>query len=57
MEGEQHTIENFILAHAIRIPVATETNDYKALFFSDNGLVDMPSCDKMRKNDGSHGVA
>jgi hypothetical protein len=45
-------IENFILSHAIRIPIATETDDNQALFFAHNSLVDVPASDKMREYDG-----
>ena len=42
------------MAHAVRVPVATEANNNEALFFAHDGLVDMPCRDKMRKDDGTH---
>lgn len=44
----RHTIEDFILSHAVGLPIAAETDYDKALFFGHDGLVDMPSCFKMR---------
>lgn len=50
------TIEDFILTHTIRIPVATEADDDQALFLRHDGLVDVPAADKMGKYDRTHGV-
>lgn len=49
-------VEHFILAHAVRIPVATEADDDEAVFFGHDGLVDMPAGYEMRDDDGAHGV-
>lgn len=54
-EGEL-TVEDFILAHAIRIPIATEADDDQSLVLGHNRLVDVPAGDKMGKYDGTHGV-
>lgn len=48
------TVEDFVLAHTVRVPVTTESNHDEALFFGHNGLVDVPSCDEMREDDGTH---
>ncbi len=47
-------VKNLILSHTIRIPITAKANDDKALFFGHNGLVNMPSCDKMRQYYGAH---
>ena len=41
------TIEDFILAHAIRVPVSAEANDCQAFILGHDGLVDMPAGDKV----------
>ena len=38
-------VEDFVLAHAVGVPVATEANDDKALFLGHDGLVDVPAGD------------
>lgn len=48
------TVEDLILAHAVGIPVSAKTDYDQALFFSHNSLVDVPSCDQVRKDYGSH---
>ena len=48
------TIKDFILSHALGVPVATEADDDKALLFRHDGLVNMPTGDKMGKNDRTH---
>ena len=48
-------VENFILAHAIWVPVAAEADDDEALFFRENGLVDVPAGDEVGDCDGAHG--
>lgn len=50
-------VENFILFHAIRIPVAPESDDHKPVFFSHDSLVDMPASDQMRYHNRSHGCS
>lgn len=47
-------IEDFILSHAIWIPITTKTNYYKAFVFGENSLVNMPGGDEMRNDDGAH---
>jgi len=39
--------ENFILSHAVWIPIATKSDDNKALLFRHDGLVDMPAGGEM----------
>jgi hypothetical protein len=39
------TIKNFILAHAVGVPVTAEAYDYQALFFRKYGLINVPSGD------------
>lgn len=51
----KRTVENFVLSHAIGVPVATEADYDEALLFGHDGLVDVPAGDEMRKYDGSHG--
>jgi hypothetical protein len=50
------TIENFILAHAVGIPVTAEAYDYQALFLGKDGLVNMPTSNMMGENDRAHYV-
>lgn len=50
----QRTVENLVLAHAVRVPVAAESDDDKALLFGEDGLVDVPASDQVRKNNRSH---
>ena len=50
------TVEDFILPHAIRIPVTTEADDDQSLVFRHDRLVDMPAGDEMGEHDGAHDV-
>src|SRR2546421_3606048 len=43
-------IEDFILAHTVRVPVFAEANDYKTFVFGHDGLVDVPASDKVGKD-------
>jgi len=45
------TIENFILPHAVRIPVTAKAYDYQAFFFGKDGLVNVPTSDEMGEDD------
>jgi len=36
-------VEDFVLAHTVRIPITTEANDNEALFFGHDGLIDVPA--------------
>lgn len=45
------TIENFVLAHAVRVPVAAKANDHQALIFGHYTLVNVPTRYEMREND------
>lgn len=42
------TIKHFVLTHAIRVPVTTEADYHKPLFFGHYGLINVPSCNEMR---------
>jgi hypothetical protein len=44
-----------ILLHTVGIPVATESDANQSLFFTQNGLVDVPAGGEMREDDGTHG--
>lgn len=48
-------VEDFVLAHAVFVPVAAEADDYEAVFFGHDGLVDVPAAVEMREDDGTHG--
>lgn len=48
------TVENFVLAHAVGVPVFTESDDDETFVFGHDGLVDVPTSDKVRKNNGPH---
>ena len=43
-------IEDFVLAHTVRVPVFAEANDYKTFVFGHDGLVDVPARDKVGKD-------
>ena len=47
-------VENLILTHTICIPVTTEANNDKTFFFGHYGLIDVPSCDEVGKDYGTH---
>lgn len=47
-------IQNLILAHAIRVMVSSETNDYETIFLIQYCLVDMPASSQMREDGGTH---
>lgn len=40
-----NAVEDLILAHTVRIPIAAETDDDEAVFFTHDGLVDVPAGD------------
>lgn len=48
-------VQDLILAHAVRIPVATETNDNKSFLLAKNGLVHVPAGVEMGNDNGTHG--
>lgn len=48
-------VEDFILTHAVGVPVTAKADDNKALVFGENRLIDMPACDEMGNDDGAHG--
>jgi len=41
-------------AKLVWIPISAETDDYEALFFGHDGLVNVPAGDEMREYDGTH---
>ncbi len=41
----ERTIKDFVLSHALRIPVTTEADDNESLLFGHDGLVNMPARD------------
>ena len=49
-------VEDFVLAHTVLVPVATEANDDQAVFLGHDSLVDVPAAGQMRKDDGTHVV-
>ena len=53
MEGR--TVENFVLAHAVGIPVAAEADDDETVLFRHDGLVDVPAGLEMGEDNGAHG--
>ena len=48
------TVEDFVLSHAIGIPITTEADDDQALVFGHDSLVDVPAGDEMGEYDGAH---
>ena len=50
------TVKNLVLAHAVWVPVATESDDNEALLLGEDGLVDVPASHQVRKNNRSHDV-
>ncbi len=48
------TVEDLILAHAVGVPVSTKADHDQALFFTHDGLINMPSCDQVREDHRSH---
>ena len=41
------TIQDFILAHAVGVPVFAKEDDYKTFVFGHDGLVDVPASVEM----------
>lgn len=52
--GEKRTVENFVLPHTVRIPVAAEADHHQAVFLGHDGLVDVPAGFEVREDDGTH---
>jgi hypothetical protein len=50
-------VEDFVLAHAVWVPVAAEADYHQAVFFGHDGLVDVPAGDEVGDYDGAHGCA
>lgn len=46
--------EDFVLSHAVGIPVAAEADYHEALFVREDCLVDVPACGEMGEDDGAH---
>lgn len=49
------TVEDFVLSHAVGIPVASKADNYETVFFGHDGLIDVPASLEVGENDGSHG--
>lgn len=47
-------IKNLIHTHAVWVPVTAEADDYQSLVFGQDRLINVPCCDKMRNDDGTH---
>ena len=47
-------VEDFVLPHAVGIPVAAEADHDQAVFFGHDGLVDVPAGDEVGDDDGAH---
>ncbi len=47
-------VQHFVLSHAVGVPVATEADYDEALFFGHDGLVDVPACDEVGEDYGTH---
>lgn len=47
-------VKYFVLTHTVRVPVAAKSYHDQSLVLREDGLVDMPTGDKMGNNDGTH---
>jgi len=54
LDSVGNLVEDFILLHAVGIMVTAKSDDHKTLVLGHYRLVDMPSGDKVRNNDGTH---
>jgi len=54
LDSISDTVKDLILTHAVWIPVTSEADYDKTLFFRHDGLVDVPAGDEMGENDGTH---
>jgi hypothetical protein len=54
LDALRYTVENFVLAHAVGVPVAAESDYDQAFVFGHDGLIDMPGGGEMREDDGTH---
>lgn len=50
LDSVSDTVEDFVLSHAVGIPVAAEADHDEAFVFGHYGLVDVPACDEVRKD-------
>jgi hypothetical protein len=48
-------VEDFVLAHAVGVPVAAEADYHEPVFFGHYGLVDVPAGYEVGNDDGAHG--
>jgi hypothetical protein len=55
LDAVRDLVEDFVLAHAVWVPVAPEADHYQAVFFGHDGLVDVPAGDEVGDYDGAHG--
>ncbi len=51
LDSISDTVEDFVLSHAIGVPVAAEADNDEALIFGHDGLVDVPAGVEVRKDD------
>ena len=49
-----NAVEDFVLAHAVGVPVLAEADDNQAFIFGHDGLVHVPASNKVREDDGAH---
>jgi hypothetical protein len=49
------TEQDFVLSHAIRVPVTAEADDHQSFLLAHDSLIDMPARDEMGEDDGAHG--
>jgi hypothetical protein len=54
LDALSDTEEDFILAHAVGVPVTAESDDYQTLFFGEDGLVNVPACCQVGEHNGAH---
>ena len=50
------TVQDFVLSHAVRVPVTTEADDHQSLLLAHNSLIDMPACGEMGEDERHCGV-
>jgi hypothetical protein len=50
----RNLIHDLVLSHTIGIMIAPKADNDQSILLAENGLVDVPACAQMRKNDGTH---
>jgi len=56
LDAVGNAVKDFVLSHAVGVPVSSEADNHESLFFGKDRLVDVPPCNEMWENDGSHDV-